>query len=57
MTDLRYAFHHLLKLPLFTVVATLSLAVGVGAHGVGFTCLAALHRGQRRPYPRPTEGF
>ena len=34
MNDLKFAFHQLLKTSGFTVVAVLTLALGIGAHPV-----------------------
>ena len=52
MNDLKFAFRQLLKNPAFTVVAVLTLALGIGANTAMFSLLnMLLFRGL--PYPQP----
>ena len=43
MNDLRFAIRMLLKNPAFTIVAALSLAVGIGANTVVFSWIQETH--------------
>src|SRR5688572_11310863 len=54
MHDLRFAFRQLLKNPGFTVVAVLTLAVGIGATTAVFTILNGVLL-EPPPYLRPNE--
>ena len=53
MRELRYALRQLLRTPAFTVVAVLTLALGMGANTAFFSVLYGVVL-QQPPYPRRT---
>ncbi|NNF38923.1 MAG: hypothetical protein HKN71_09660, partial [Gemmatimonadetes bacterium] len=54
MDDVRYAIRKMLKAPLFTAVAVLTLGIGIGANAAIYTVVEAVLL-EPLPYEEPDE--